>query len=157
VTNENITLAALVVAVLSLLVAAFAFNTVRKARAEMVIFRGEANEYDILTAAAAQGERTEDLAVKIQKLAHQVALVQRDSSESLRHLAVVRFNATQDMGGQFSFSAALLDDGANGIVITSIQAHNQGRVYAKSIIEGGSDQKLTPEELQAINAARPEQ
>ena len=154
--SDQIAIAAIVVAAISLLIAVFAMLQVRKARKLMTIYRGDGAEHDILAAAAAHAQRNDELNTKIQRLAQGLAIAQRDVSEALRHMAVVRFNAVHDMGGQFSFSAAMLDDEANGIVITSIQAHSQGRVYAKSIIGGQSEYPLTPEEKQAIAAARPQ-
>lgn len=147
---------ALGVAALAVIVAIFALFQVSRARKQLVIFRGQAQEQDILTTASELAMRNEDLMNRIQRLNQQLAMCQRDISEALRHVAVVRFDAVQDAGGQFSFSTAMLDDEGNGVVITSIQAHNQNRVYAKSIIEGKSQHPLTPEEQQAISAATPQ-
>jgi len=153
---DPIVVTAIVISVASLTFAALAFYQVSKARKEMRIFRGDADEMDILEASAEHGRRNDQLEDRIQRLAKVVAICQRDTAESLRHLAVVRFNAVADMGGQFSFSAAMLDDSGSGVVFTSIQGHNQGRFYAKSIIDGKSEYPLTPEEAQAIDSARPE-
>jgi hypothetical protein len=60
------------------------------------------------------------------------------------------------MGPQYSFSAAILDDESNGIVLSCIQGRDQSRVYGKTIINGTSDVPLTPEEQQAIATATPE-
>jgi hypothetical protein len=153
---DQIAYAAIGIAAISAAVAVFALLQARKARKLMTIYRGVGSEVDLLEAAAAHAQRNEELNQQIQRVRHALAIAQRDISEALRHMAVVRFNAVQDMGGQFSFSAAMLDDEGNGIVITSIQAHNQGRVYAKSVIAGTSEYPLTPEEKQAIAAARPQ-
>jgi len=75
-------------------------------------------------------------------------------SQALRHVAVVRYDAFGDMGGRLSFSAALLDDAGDGMVISSIHARGESRTYAKGIVDGGSDVVLTPEERQALDAAR---
>ncbi len=152
--SDQIAYGSLAVAAVSLLIALFALLQVRKARKQLTVFRGDGAEVDFLETAAGLSARNEELNSKIQRLAHLLAIAQRDVSEALRHVAVVRFNAVQDMGGQFSFSAALLDDEGTGVVITSIQAHNQGRVYAKFVTDGGSEHPLTPEEKQAIEAAR---
>jgi hypothetical protein len=75
-------------------------------------------------------------------------------SQALRHVAVVRYDAFGDMGGRLSFSAAVLDDTGDGLVISSIHARGESRTYAKGIVDGGSEVVLTPEERQAIDAAR---
>jgi hypothetical protein len=72
---------------------------------------------------------------------------------SARNLGVVRYDAFEDMGGRLSFSAALLDDHGNGVVITSINARTESRSYAKAIRGGSSDHNLSMEEQQAITEA----
>ncbi len=155
--NETMVSLALSVASLSLLVAIFAVLSARKARKQIVIFRGTASEEDVLAAGIMQAERVDELAEKVARLGQSVVVAQRDVAASLRHLAVVRYNATGDMGGQFSFSLAILDDAANGIVITSIQGHNSGRIYSKTVFNGKSETALSPEETQAIANARPKE
>lgn len=77
-----------------------------------------------------------------------------DIGQALRHVAVVRYDAFGDMGGRLSFSAAIVDDRGDGVVFSSIHARGESRTYAKGITEGGSDATLTPEEQQALSAAR---
>ena len=155
--NETLVTVSLAIAGLSLLVAILALLAARKARKQIVIFRGSASEEDVLAAGIAQAERVDELAEKVARLGQSVVVAQRDVAASLRHLAVVKYNATGDMGGQFSFSLAILDDAANGIVITSIQGHNMGRIYSKTISAGKSETVLSPEETQAIANARPKE
>ena len=77
----------------------------------------------------------------------------RAEVEALRHLSVVRYDAFGDMGGHLSWSAALLDDNGNGIVLTSIHGRSESRTYAKNVAEWSSDQTLSPEEEEAVDAA----
>jgi hypothetical protein len=155
--TETLITISLAIAGLSLLVAIYAVLSARKARKQILIFRGTASEEDVLAAGIAQAERVDDLLEKVTRLGQSVVVAQRDVAASLRHLAVVRYNGTGDMGGQFSFSLAILDDAANGIVITSIQGHNIGRIYSKTITGGKSETVLSPEETQAIDNARPKE
>lgn len=74
-------------------------------------------------------------------------------SETLRHLAIVRFDAFPDVGGRLSFAAALLDDNGDGFVLSSINGRNEGRVYAKPIVDRQSDFPLSEEEEGAIRKA----
>jgi hypothetical protein len=57
------------------------------------------------------------------------------------------------MGGRMSFTAALLDDSGDGLVITSINGRTESRAYAKGVKQGASDQTLSPEETEAIALA----
>lgn len=83
-----------------------------------------------------------------------LAALRADLGQALRHVAVVRYDAFGDMGGRLSFSAAIIDDGGDGLVISSIHARGESRTYAKGVVGGTADATLTPEEQQALAAAR---
>jgi hypothetical protein len=72
---------------------------------------------------------------------------------AVQHVAVVRFDAFEDMGGRLSFSAALLDGEGDGVVITSINGRQDTRVYAKPVRGGASPHNLSDEEEIAIRDA----
>jgi hypothetical protein len=82
-----------------------------------------------------------------------LAAARADLSDALRHVAVVRYDAFGVMGGRLSFSAALLDDAGDGLVLTSINGRTETRSYAKGVKAGASDHSLSPEEQQAISYA----
>ena len=88
-------------------------------------------------------------------LRQEVAALRAEGADALRHLAVVRYDAFGDMGGHLSWSVALLDDGGDGVVLTSIHGRSEARTYAKSVTGWSSEQQLSPEELEAIEHARP--
>ncbi|MCL4396009.1 MAG: DUF4446 family protein [Chloroflexi bacterium] len=71
----------------------------------------------------------------------------------LQHLGVVRFNPFQDKGGDQSFVVAILDDHADGTVLTSIASRVDTRIYAKPVVGGQSTYNLTGEEKEAIARA----
>ncbi len=83
-----------------------------------------------------------------------LAALRADLRQALRHVAVVRYDAFGDMGGRLSFSAAVIDDHGDGLVFSSIHARGESRTYAKGVVGGTSDATLTPEEQQALAAAR---
>jgi hypothetical protein len=89
----------------------------------------------------------------VQHLRDDLAAARADLSDALRHVAVVRYDAFGDMGGRLSFSAALLDDAGDGLVLTSINGRTETRSYAKGVKAGESDHSLSPEEQQAISYA----
>jgi len=72
---------------------------------------------------------------------------------SLRHVAVERYNAFEDVGSDLSFSVAILDDRGSGVVITSLYGRNETRTYAKPVVNGDSRYKLSSEEVAAIRRA----
>ena len=88
-------------------------------------------------------------------LRQEVAALRAEAAGALRHLAVVRYDAFGDMGGHLSWSLALLDDGGDGVVLTSIHGRSDARTYAKNIAAWTSQQQLSPEEEDAVSHARP--
>lgn len=85
----------------------------------------------------------------------------RDYTAQLRELdriavsrtGMVRYDAFDDMGGHLSFSAALLNEGADGLVVSAINGRTETRVYAKPIERGESRHNLSDEERAAIDRA----
>lgn len=96
-----------------------------------------------------------DLPDDVHGLREEVAALRLDSADALRHLTVVRYDAFDDVGGKLSWSAALLDDHGNGLVLTSIHGRSDSRTYAKSIAGWTCDQPLSPEESDSVAHARP--
>jgi hypothetical protein len=73
---------------------------------------------------------------------------------ALRDLAIVRYDALQEMSGQLSFSLALLNALGDGIVLSSINGRTETRTYAKPVVAGQGTPELSPEEAQAVQSAR---
>lgn len=96
----------------------------------------------------------DDLPADAAGLRREVAALRAEAVGALRHLAVVRYDAFDEMGGRLSWSLALLDDGGDGVVLTSIRGRNEARTYAKSVAAWSSDQELSPEESEAVAHAR---
>ncbi len=78
---------------------------------------------------------------------------QRLIDGSVRHVALIRYDAFEDVGGRLSFSCAMLDEHGTGVVLTSINGRQETRVYAKPIAEGRSSHNLSSEEEEAIRQA----
>lgn len=104
-------------------------------------------------AVARQRAAAAELAGGLAALQREVGSARAELAGALRHVGVVRYDAFADMGGRLSFSAALLDDAGDGLVITSINGRSETRTYAKGVAAGASEQTLSPEEQQAIARA----
>ncbi|HEX6888688.1 MAG TPA: DUF4446 family protein [Candidatus Nanopelagicales bacterium] len=72
---------------------------------------------------------------------------------ALRHVALVRYDAFADLGGRLSYSVALLDDTASGLVLTTLAAKAEVRTYVRTVSGGSGDAVLTAEEQRAVEAA----
>lgn len=73
---------------------------------------------------------------------------------TLHKVAIKRFNPFADMGGDTSFTIALLNNENSGILLTYIATREQGgRSYAKPIEKGRANQQLSQEETEVLATA----
>jgi hypothetical protein len=107
----------------------------------------------VLDAVRRSGEDTAVMRTDLDAVRGEIRAARADLADALRHVAVVRYDAFGDMGGRMSFTAALLDDSGDGLVITSINGRTESRCYAKGIKAGKGDATLSPEETHAITLA----
>lgn len=136
----------------------------RLRRATVVLSRGGNDRETMLEATERHIELTSAVAAQLGALrtyldatrAEMSAAVRArntDTGRSLRNVALVRYDAFDDVVGHLSFSLALLDDDGDGVVLTAIAGRTDSRLYAKDITRGSGEQQLSPEEEQAVAAA----
>ena len=89
--------------------------------------QGGGRREDFVTAVNRQIGQVDGLRGEVAALTDAVARIDAAVADAIRHVAVVRFDAFPDMGGRLSFSAALLDDAGDGLVITSINGRSETR------------------------------
>ena len=100
-----------------------------------------------------QGEQMQRLERAIRALHATDKKQQTEIEGSVRNVALLRYDAFEDVGGRLSFSCALLDDHGDGVVLTSINGRQETRVYAKQVTQGTSSHNLSLEEEEAIRRA----
>jgi len=67
---------------------------------------------------------------------------------------VVRYSAFENIGGDQSFSLALVDARGNGAMLSGLHAREETRVYVKPLTQWRSSYSLSAEEQQALGRAR---
>lgn len=155
-TNDQLTLALLVVggvALVSFIAALAAALKLRKARREYMVLRGDAGERDILSAVGRSMKQQDAINKRMDSLAVTMEEQAAIGRFALQRFGLVRYDAFEDMGGRLSFSAALIDDHGDGIVITSINGRTETRTYAKPVAKLRSEHNLSDEERAAIDEA----
>lgn len=68
-------------------------------------------------------------------------------------MGIVKYDAFNQMGGQLSFSLALLDENDNGFVLNSVHSTEGCYSYTKVIKKGTCDISLGEEEKKALDIA----
>lgn len=91
---------------------------------------------------------------EIDSIDQELKALKEQSQIHIQKVGIVRFNPFRDVGGDQSFSIALLDANDMGIVITSLYGREGNRVYAKPIEHGQSKYQLSNEEREAIQRAK---
>ena len=91
---------------------------------------------------------------KIGELSARLSKLEKAEPCFFQKLGLVRFNPFKEMGGDQSFSLALLDKENNGVIITSLNSRQGNRIFAKPLAKGASNYQLSEEEKQAVEKAR---
>jgi hypothetical protein len=149
-----VAIAAAVVAVVALILAVILASRLRRMRRQYLLLQEGADGETFVEAVARKTAAVDELRRSVGSLDTDVRSVRAQLADAIRHVAVVRYDAFNDMGGRMSFSAALLDDAGDGVVISSINGRTETRTYAKGVKAGSSEAELSPEEVQAIGFAR---
>jgi hypothetical protein len=160
---------ALVLAYAALVAAYCGLRTLAKIRRATVVLtrgaRGSRERESLLEATTRHAELTATLTDEVRELREYVDRIRQEDAATrdrwlqeqagtLCHVALVRYDAFADLSGRMSFSLALLDDRGDGVTISALAGRSDTRVYAKSIASGQGEHELSPEELQAVQAAR---
>ena len=92
-------------------------------------------------------------AKEIAEIIKKVEGLGRNAIYHIQKVGMVRFNPFEEMGGDHSFSLALLDATLSGYVITGLHTRERTRVYVKRIEKGKSKSDLSNEERESIKKA----
>ena len=125
----------------------------RRAEARLdALTRGEDGQ-DLAGVLDAHLEQVHAVARRQEQLALHSAELDVQAGRSIQGVGLVRFNTFEDTGGNQSFVLALLDPGGDGVILNSLHARNQTRLYAKAVRAGGVEGALSDEESQALRLA----
>lgn len=81
----------------------------------------------------------------------------KNMESAYQKMGLVKYDAFNQMGGQLSFSLALLDENNNGFIINSVHSAEGCYSYTKEIKQGESAISLGEEEAEALAIAMGEE
>ena len=90
----------------------------------------------------------------LKETTNDLASLKQVQEKAISKVGLLRFNPFGEIGGNQSFSVALLNNEDSGVVITSHYGKDTQRIYAKLITKGKSEYSLSKEEEKVILQAR---
>jgi hypothetical protein len=156
-TTGIVAIAAAATAAVALVCCAALARSLRRTRRAQRIVLGDGSERDVI----AHGTELQEAFAALQQYVGEVAeridgrlgVAEDVLAGAIKHRALVRYDAYNELSGQQSMSIALLDDRSSGVVLSCIHHRDQARVYAKQIRQGQAELELSPEEVQALRTA----
>ena len=98
---------------------------------------------------ATEGKNTKS----IKKLESELRVVDKKVELHIQKVGLIRFNPFSELGGDQSFTLALLNAEDTGILLTGLHTRERTRVYIKDINLGKSKHSLSNEEKKVLAKA----
>jgi hypothetical protein len=117
----------------------------------MIFFKKQQKEPENIAQVLA---KFKDLEEKFKEALKELKDLKEKNKFCIQKIGMIRFNPFKEVGGDQSFSLALLDENDSGAVITSYYSRKENKIYGKPLKNGKSDYPLSDEEILAIDKAR---
>ena len=89
------------------------------------------------------------------KIVERLNLLEAKSFGAYQKVALLKYDAFEEMGGKLSFTICMLDGNEDGFLLTSMHSNREGcYTYVKEIIKGEAFVLLSAEEKQALDEAK---
>lgn len=83
----------------------------------------------------------------------EIVRLEEEGKFHVQKVGLIRFNPFSEIGGDHSFSIALLDGKLSGVIMTGLHTRERTRIYLKEIKNGKSLVELSEEEKKALAKA----
>ncbi len=98
--------------------------------------------------------RLDDQETRLLSVEGEVVRIAKVLPHTIQGCGIVRYRAYNDVGGDQSFSLALVDEHGTGAMLSGLHGHGDIRVYAKPLVQWRSSYSLSAEEQDALGQAR---
>jgi hypothetical protein len=129
------------------------FRQLSLMRRSVTILKRGVEGTSLVDKVASQALQIEDLYRLLDEQAKQKDYLTDVLAGAVQRVAVVRYDAFEDMGGKLSYSATMLDENGDGVIFTSIYGRNENRTYAKAVRAGTASHVLSREESESLRKA----
>jgi len=145
-------IASAALAVVAVAGAAVALLALRRIRAGQLIVLAD-GKADLVDFSVSLQARIDDLHKTVDEIASALTRVDKRFDGALTNVALIRYDAYGNSGGQQSATVAMLDSDRSGILLSAIQGRDYARIYLKELDRGNCAIKLSPEEEEAVRRA----
>ena len=97
--------------------------------------------------------KVNDLDKKDDQIIEYCNKINEEINKNIKKIGLIKYNLYNTTKNDLSFALALLDRENNGVIINSIYGVDYSNVYCKLIINGKSKERLSTEEIEALNIA----
>lgn len=118
-----------------------------------LIMKKLGNGKDILELLRENNKKIEDVQLTNKELKSYIEKLESKTDRCMQKIGFIRYNAFRDTGSDLSFALAILDKNNTGIILNGIYSRETSNIYAKSIVNGKSEYRLSEEETKALNEA----
>jgi hypothetical protein len=146
-------LAGVVVAVVAVALAARARRMAEAIQPDIRRVLSVWKELEPAEAAGQLGAYLEQVGRRLQTLDARTQELLERSERAYSRLGFTRFDSTEEIKGQLSFSLAVLDARHDGFVLTSLTTLQGSRIYLRPVKAGQVERDLMPEEAEALRVA----
>lgn len=95
----------------------------------------------------------EGLKIKNEALVKKILEIEDILLGTYQKMAIIKYDAFHEMGGNLSFVLAMLDRNNNGFLLNSVHSRDACYTYMKEVVKGSSKVELSEEEKRALQEA----
>jgi len=151
-TTAIFAIASAALALAALAIALLALRALRRLRVGQLTVLAD-GKTDLVDFSVSLQARIDDLHKAVDEIASALTRVDRRFDGALSNVALIRYDAYGDRGGQQSATVAMLDSARSGVVLSAIQGRDYARIYLKELDRGNCAITLSPEEEEAVRRA----
>lgn len=98
-------------------------------------------------------QEIDDLKLSSELQQKDIQVLKETILKTYQKFGLVKYDAFKEMGGQLSFSLAMLDKKNNGFLLNTVHNREGSYTYVKEILDGKSKIDLSEEEREALEKA----
>ncbi len=117
------------------------------------IFKKQKNKEDNIKGLEDLIRKHKEAVKRIANLEKELEKLKHESNFFVQKIEIKRYNPFSNIGGNQSFSLAILDKNNDGVIISSLFGHEGNRIYGKPIKNGQSTYQLSKEEKEVLEKA----